>query len=62
MAKKIKASIPLFKNLHKRQIQWASYEQESTFRGVRELIAALFGSSVASQFIKPFILFFGVCN
>ena len=42
--KKIKAPIPLFKNLHERQARWASYERLSSFRGVRELVAMLLGS------------------
>ena len=34
------------------------YERVSSFRGVRELVTLLLGS----QFIEPFILFFGVRN
>ena len=45
MAKKIKAPIPLFKNLHDRQARWASYERLSSLGGVRELVVSLLGSS-----------------
>ena len=58
MAKKIKAPIPLFKNLHDRQARWASYERLSSLGGVRELVAVL----LCSQLAKPFIFIFGARN
>ncbi len=56
--KKIKAPIPHFKNLYKRQVRWASYERLSSSRGVRELVTLFLGSSRRYVTNGLFILLF----